>query len=157
MAFQRSALILLACFSSAIAFIPHSVTGPRASWGLKAEKKELVLDTNFDDVNVVRLLGLQRVKKIIRKNKRGNNMVAVDDVAEASTKEGLKLIIAGAPASGKGTQCEMIKSKYGVVHLSTGDMLRAAVAAGTDVGKQAKEFMDSGKLVPDEVIIGIVS
>eukprot|EP00571_Detonula_confervacea_P014712 CAMPEP_0172298468 /NCGR_PEP_ID=MMETSP1058-20130122/1111_1 /TAXON_ID=83371 /ORGANISM="Detonula confervacea, Strain CCMP 353" /LENGTH=289 /DNA_ID=CAMNT_0013007743 /DNA_START=10 /DNA_END=879 /DNA_ORIENTATION=+ len=67
-----------------------------------------------------------------------------------------KLIIAGAPASGKGTQCEIIKEKYGVVHLSTGDMLRAAVAAGTDVGKQAKDFMDAGKLVPDEVIIGVV-
>ena len=68
-----------------------------------------------------------------------------------------KLIIAGAPASGKGTQCEIIKDKYGVVHLSTGDMLRAAVAAGTDVGNQAKDFMDAGKLVPDEVIIGVVS
>jgi adenylate kinase len=67
-----------------------------------------------------------------------------------------RLIIAGAPASGKGTQCEIIKEKYGVVHLSTGDMLRAAVAAGTEVGKQAKDFMDSGKLVPDEVIIGVV-
>jgi len=67
-----------------------------------------------------------------------------------------KLIIAGAPASGKGTQCEIIKEKYGVVHLSTGDMLRAAVSAGTDVGKQAKDFMDAGKLVPDEVIIGVV-
>ena len=69
---------------------------------------------------------------------------------------GPKLIIAGAPASGKGTQCEIIKDKYGVVHLSTGDMLRAAVAVGTEVGKQAKDFMDSGKLVPDEVIIGVV-
>ena len=72
-------------------------------------------------------------------------------------KEGVKIIIAGAPASGKGTQCEIIKEKFGVVHLSTGDMLRAAVAAQTDVGKSAKEFMDSGKLVPDEVIIGVVS
>jgi adenylate kinase len=69
----------------------------------------------------------------------------------------LRLIIAGAPASGKGTQCEIIKNKYGVVHLSTGDMLRAAVTEGTDVGRQAKEFMDAGKLVPDEVIIGVVS
>ena len=68
-----------------------------------------------------------------------------------------RLIIAGAPASGKGTQCELIKQRYGVVHLSTGDMLRAAVSAGTDVGKTAKEYMDSGKLVPDEVIIGVVS
>ena len=69
----------------------------------------------------------------------------------------VNIIIAGAPASGKGTQCEVIKEKFGVVHLSTGDMLRAAVAAGTDVGKKAKDFMDSGKLVPDEVIIAIVS
>lgn len=63
------------------------------------------------------------------------------------------IIIAGAPASGKGTQCEVIKDKLGVVHLSTGDMLRAAVAAGTEVGQQAKDYMDSGKLVPVEVII----
>ena len=69
----------------------------------------------------------------------------------------LKLIIAGAPASGKGTQCELIKKQYGVTHLSTGDMLRAAVVAGSEVGTLAKEYMDAGKLVPDEVIIGVVS
>ena len=68
----------------------------------------------------------------------------------------VNIIIAGAPASGKGTQCEVIKEKFGVVHLSTGDMLRASVAAGTPVGKLAKDFMDSGKLVPDDVIIGVV-
>lgn len=67
-----------------------------------------------------------------------------------------KIIIAGAPASGKGTQCEMIKEKFGVVHLSTGDMLRAAVAAKTNIGMMAKDYMESGKLVPDDVIIGIV-
>eukprot|EP01006_Ploeotia_vitrea_P046339 TRINITY_DN67017_c6_g2_i1.p2 TRINITY_DN67017_c6_g2~~TRINITY_DN67017_c6_g2_i1.p2 ORF type:complete len:227 (-),score=133.93 TRINITY_DN67017_c6_g2_i1:29-688(-) len=66
------------------------------------------------------------------------------------------IIIAGAPASGKGTQCEFIKEKYGVVHFSTGDALRAAVKAGTDMGKAAKVFMDKGELVPDEVIIGLV-
>ncbi len=74
-----------------------------------------------------------------------------------STPSPLKLIIAGAPASGKGTQCELIEEKYGVIHLSTGDMLRAAVAAGTEVGILAKEYMDAGKLVPDEVIISVVS
>ena len=74
----------------------------------------------------------------------------------SETAKTVKFIIAGAPASGKGTQCEVIKEKYGVVHLSTGDMLRAAVAEGTDVGKQAKEYMDNGKLVPDDVIIGVV-
>jgi len=68
-----------------------------------------------------------------------------------------KLIIAGAPASGKGTQCELIKQHFGVVHLSTGDILRAAVSSGTqDIGKTAKAYMDAGKLVPDSVIIGVV-
>ncbi len=76
---------------------------------------------------------------------------------QMSKEDPLRIIISGAPASGKGTQCEIIKEKFGVVHLSTGDMLRAAVAAGTEVGKLAKDFMDNGKLVPDNVIIGIVS
>ena len=80
-----------------------------------------------------------------------------ETVKTASEPHAVKLIIAGAPAGGKGTQCEVIKEKYGVVHLSTGDMLRAAVAAGTDVGKQVKDYMDNGKLVPDSVIIGVVS
>jgi len=68
----------------------------------------------------------------------------------------LKIIIAGAPASGKGTQCEIIKAKYGVVHLSTGDILRAAVKEGTELGVKAKGFMDAGQLVPDELIIDVV-
>ena len=67
-----------------------------------------------------------------------------------------KIIIAGAPASGKGTQCELLKETYGVVHLSTGDILRAAVKEGTPLGTQAKGYMDRGELVPDEVIIGVV-
>merc|ERR1719276_808721 len=83
----------------------------------------------------------------------GDSSSSSDD---GDSKRAPKLIIAGAPASGKGTQCEIIKEKYGVVHLSTGDMLRAAVAAETDVGQRAKDFMDAGKLVPDEVIIGVV-
>ncbi|GAB0489821.1 hypothetical protein MMPV_001046 [Pyropia vietnamensis] len=67
-----------------------------------------------------------------------------------------KIIIAGAPASGKGTQCEMLTAAYGCVHLSTGDMLRAAVAAGTPLGKSAAAAMDAGKLVPDDVVIGMI-
>jgi len=67
-----------------------------------------------------------------------------------------RLIIAGAPASGKGTQCEMIRGKYNVVHISTGDLLREAVDSGSKLGLEAKSFMDAGKLVPDEVIIGLV-
>lgn len=87
---------------------------------------------------------------------RNSNGVQLSATASGGD-DPVKLIIAGAPASGKGTQCEVIKEKFGVVHLSTGDMLRAAVAAETAVGKQAKDYMDSGKLVPDDVIIGVVS
>lgn len=67
-----------------------------------------------------------------------------------------KIIIAGAPAAGKGTQCEIIKLNYGLVHLSTGDILRAAVKQGTALGLQAKEFMDNGQLVPDALITGVI-
>jgi len=69
----------------------------------------------------------------------------------------MRLILLGPPGAGKGTQAQRIVEKHGIPQLSTGDMLRAAVTAGTEVGKQAKALMDAGKLVSDEVVIGIVS
>ena len=66
------------------------------------------------------------------------------------------LILLGPPGAGKGTHAEALKREFSVEHISTGDMLRAAVAAGTELGRQAKQYMDVGKLVPDEVVIGIV-
>jgi len=62
----------------------------------------------------------------------------------------------GLPGAGKGTQAEKIVEKYGIPHISTGDMFRAAMKEGTELGLQAKSFMDKGELVPDEVTIGIV-
>lgn len=62
----------------------------------------------------------------------------------------------GLPGAGKGTQAERIVEKYGIPHISTGDMFRAAMKEGTELGLQAKSFMDKGELVPDEVTIGIV-
>jgi adenylate kinase len=69
----------------------------------------------------------------------------------------LNLILLGPPGSGKGTQGERLQEDFRLPYYATGDILRAAVKEGTDVGKQAKEYMDRGDLVPDEVIIGVIA
>lgn len=68
----------------------------------------------------------------------------------------MDLVLMGLPGAGKGTQAEVIVEQYGIPHISTGDMFRAAIKEGTPLGKKAKEFMDAGELVPDEVTVGIV-
>ncbi|KPH76269.1 MULTISPECIES: adenylate kinase [Bacillaceae] len=68
----------------------------------------------------------------------------------------MNLILMGLPGAGKGTQADKINNKYNIPHISTGDMFRLAIKEGTELGKRAKEFMDQGELVPDEVTVGIV-
>jgi adenylate kinase len=68
----------------------------------------------------------------------------------------VNLVLMGLPGAGKGTQADKIVVKYNIPHISTGDMFRAAIKEGTELGLQAKSFMDKGELVPDEVTIGIV-
>jgi adenylate kinase len=68
----------------------------------------------------------------------------------------LNLVLFGPPGAGKGTQSEKLIRKYNLIHLSTGDLLRSQIAAGTDLGLRAKQLMDQGLLVPDEVVIGMI-
>ncbi|MDP3730853.1 MAG: adenylate kinase [Candidatus Omnitrophota bacterium] len=68
----------------------------------------------------------------------------------------MKLVLLGPPGAGKGTQGAVLSKSYKIPHISTGDILREAVKSGTPMGKKAKTFMDSGELVPDEVVVGIV-
>jgi adenylate kinase len=69
----------------------------------------------------------------------------------------MRVILLGPPGAGKGTQAQLLVEKHGIVQLSTGDMLRAAAAAGTPVGLKARDIMARGDLVPDEVVVGIVA
>lgn len=68
----------------------------------------------------------------------------------------MRIVLVGPPASGKGTQAAILRERFGVSQISTGDMLRAARREGTPLGRKAEEFMNAGKLVPDEVVIGLV-
>uniref|UniRef100_A0A3Q7GWK3 adenylate kinase n=1 Tax=Solanum lycopersicum TaxID=4081 RepID=A0A3Q7GWK3_SOLLC len=76
-------------------------------------------------------------------------------VGSAKKQEPLRVMISGAPASGKGTQCELITKKYDLVHIAAGDLLRAEIAAGTENGRRAKEYMDKGQLVPNEIVVTV--
>ena len=68
----------------------------------------------------------------------------------------MRIVLLGPPGAGKGTQAEKISAEYGILHISTGDIFRAAVKNGTPLGLKAKEYMDKGELVPDEIVVGIV-
>ena len=68
----------------------------------------------------------------------------------------MKIIMLGAPGAGKGTQAKKIAEKYGIPHISTGDIFRANIKNGTELGKKAKPYMDQGLLVPDELVVDLV-
>lgn len=138
-------ILILHLVQVVVAFLPRPLTKEKISpWGVDTETSFLTHQQPKTQTTLFRTLLQSQTSR--------------SEVLKASRmSDPARIIIAGAPASGKGTQCEKIKDRFGVVHLSTGEMLRAAVAAGTEVGKVAKGYMDAGKLVPDSTIIGVVS
>ncbi|KAK7404224.1 hypothetical protein VNO78_04918 [Psophocarpus tetragonolobus] len=74
----------------------------------------------------------------------------------SKSNEALNVMISGAPASGKGTQCQLITAKYGLVHIAAGDLLRAEIATASPIGNRAKQYMEKGLLVPDEIVVEMV-
>src|SRR6202171_4901953 len=98
-------------------------------------------------------LGADRGWRCFRMLKYGARSIA----HRAGGRKRMRLILLGPPGSGKGTQAQRLVHRYGIVQLSTGEMLRAAVAAATPVGLRAKDIMASGGLVPDDIVIGIIS
>ncbi|XP_010530692.1 PREDICTED: adenylate kinase 2, chloroplastic [Tarenaya hassleriana] len=98
-----------------------------------------------------RSISLQRVSR-----SPSTDAASFQVVAAAKKTEPLKIMISGAPASGKGTQCELITQKYGLVHISAGDLLRAEIESGSENGRRAKEFMEKGQLVPNEIVVMMV-
>ena len=86
------------------------------------------------------------------------SILAWEESAKAAQKWGqrMKIIMLGAPGAGKGTQAKMIADKYGIPHVSTGDIFRANIKNGTPLGMEAKKYMDQGLLVPDELTVKIL-
>eukprot|EP00736_Rhodelphis_marinus_P012841 Rmarinus@m.29637 len=111
--------------------------------------------TETDEENIQTPPTVEAAIEQLKKDDESDRLVA-QDIERIKAGKGLHLIIAGPPAGGKGTQCELLVEEHGMVHISTGDILRAAVKAGSELGLKAKEYLDAGKLVPDELIIGIV-
>ncbi|XWS30721.1 hypothetical protein CRYUN_Cryun23aG0012800 [Craigia yunnanensis] len=113
----------------------------------------LPFNTSFTPITAVRsnqALSHPRSKKLPLSN------APIFHVVASAKAEPLKVMISGAPASGKGTQCELITQKYGLVHIAAGDLLRAEIAAASENGKQAKEYMEKGELVPNEIVVMMV-
>jgi hypothetical protein len=123
---------------------------------IRDERKENSVYFYCDDEYFMAELPICELKDEFHEAQLNPNPNITSRYTKAKFSSAFKVIIAGAPASGKGTQCEAIKNEFGLVHLSTGDILRVAVQQETSLGLLAKPFMDSGHLVPDPLVIELI-
>ncbi|XVF37295.1 hypothetical protein REPUB_Repub19eG0133800 [Reevesia pubescens] len=139
------------CVSASPSFSPNSKpTNPNPNRFILSHPPFTPIPTSSLALRSIQSLSHPRSKK------RSLPNAPTFHVAASIKAEPLKVMISGAPASGKGTQCELITQKYGLVHIAAGDLLRAEVAAASENGKRAKEFMEKGELVPDEIVVMMV-
>lgn len=138
------------CLNLAPSFSPHSKSKSKPSNPNPNPAQFVSFTTSSLSLRHNQTLSHTRSKKLSSPN--APNFY----VAASAKAEPLKVMISGAPASGKGTQCQIITQKYGLVHIAAGDLLRAEVAAASENGKRAKEFMERGELVPDEIVVMMV-
>lgn len=117
------------------------------------------LRTPLEKRPVVFPSALSRVTSIYNTNQVGDLDTAKSNINSQERKAKLQLVISGAPAAGKGTQCECIKSQFGLVHitLSTGELFRTAMRDNTKLGEEVRAYMEAGKLVPDNIVVEAVS
>jgi len=115
------------------------------------------LRTPLEKRPVVFPSALSRVTAIYNTNQLGDLDTAKSNINSQERKAKLQLVISGAPAAGKGTQCEFIKSQFGLVHISTGELFRSAMRDNTKLGKEVRAYMEAGKLVPDNIVVEAVS
>lgn len=160
------ALLLCAVLAPAVLFVASPARGLQPSRtvyeGQKPEgQKPAVESSTFSSTAACAALLLAGAvggitRSAARKDKKETTARSAVVAAGATAQKSPLVVIAGPPAAGKGTQCDKIKAQYGFVHISTGDILRENVKAGTELGVKAKTFMNSGQLVPSELIVDLV-
>ncbi|CAM6129907.1 unnamed protein product [Calypogeia fissa] len=133
---------------------PRSISLIDRSYWVGLNLRESWQRSSSSSADSLKFTSVQKVERIVRWKVRMMSAGAGEGSVEG--KPPLRVMISGAPASGKGTQCELIVETFGLSHISTGDLLRAEVAAESDSGKNAKTYMDAGLLVPNEIVVAMV-
>ncbi|KAI8531066.1 hypothetical protein RHMOL_Rhmol11G0108600 [Rhododendron molle] len=132
------------------------VSSPSCTYSSRSSSRSRSFQSSSFSTYSTRSLSLHCDETLIRRPRLSRRPPEFLVVSSGNKPEPLKVMISGAPASGKGTQCQLITQKYGLVHIAAGDLLRAEISSGSANGKRAKEYMEKGQLVPNEIVVMMV-